>query len=84
MTDPEAVGMVLMALATIVSAFVLVAKPLLNLNRVITELESTLRHMQEVMAERGKRMDEIEARQERTEGMVLDHEYRLKRVEEDR
>lgn len=81
MTDPEAVGTVLIALATIVSAFVLVAKPLLRLNSVITELEATLRHMEGVMAERGARLSELEAKEERIEDRVTDHEYRIKSLE---
>lgn len=81
MTDPEAVGTVLIALATIVSAFVLVAKPLLRLNSVITELEATLRHMEGVMAERGARLSELEAKAERIEDRVTDHEYRIKTLE---
>ena len=84
MTDPEAVGTVLIALATIVSAFVLVAKPLLRLNSVITELEATLRHMEGVMAERGARLSELEAKEERIEDRVTDHEYRIKSLEDRR
>ena len=80
--EAEAVGTVVLALSAILGLFVIVAKPMLNLDRTITELEATLRHMQEVMAERGRRIDETEARLDRAEDRIVDHEYRIKRVEE--
>ncbi len=81
MTDPEAVGTVLIALSTIIGAFVLAAKPLLRLSSVITELESTLRHMEGIMAERGARLSELETKSERIEDRLTDHEYRIKSLE---
>ena len=81
--EAEAVGTVVLALSAILGLFVIVAKPLLNLDRTITELEATLRHMQEVMAERGRRIDETEARLDRAEDRIVDHDYRIKRLEED-
>lgn len=80
--EAEAVGTVVLALSAILGLFVVIAKPMLNLDRTITELEATLRHMQEVMAERGRRIDETEARLDRAEDRIVDHEYRIKRVEE--
>lgn len=80
--EAEAVGTVVLALSAILGLFVIVAKPMLNLDRTITELEATLRHMQEVMAERGRRIDETEARLDRAEDRIVDHKYRIKRVEE--
>ena len=83
MSEAEAIGMVLMALASIISAFMLVASPILKLNRTMTELEATLRCMRDRNAERDAVLKDYGARIDRVEDTVAEHEYRLDRIKED-
>lgn len=83
MSEAEAIGMVLMALASIIGAFTLVASPLLKLNRTMTDLEATLRCMRDRNAERDAVLKEHGTRLDRMEDTVAEHEYRIDRMEED-
>ena len=83
MSEAEVVGTVLMALASIIGAFMLVASPLLKLNRTMTELETTLRCMRDRNVERDAVLKDHGARIDKVEDTVAEHEYRLDRIEED-
>lgn len=81
--DPEAVGMVILALSTIFGAFAIVAKPMLSLNATITRLESVLTSLQEKMAEASRMMRDQDARLDRAETTLTEHGLRIERLEEE-
>lgn len=81
--EAETVGMVLLALSTILGAFAIVAKPMLSLNATITRLESVLNSLQEKMAEAGRTMRDQDARLDRAETTLTEHGLRIERLEEE-
>lgn len=81
--EAEAVGMVVLALSTILGAFAIVAKPMLSLNATITRLESVLTSLQEKMAEAGRTMRDQDARLDRAETTLTEHGLRIERLEEE-
>lgn len=81
--EAETVGMVLLALSTILGAFAIVAKPMLNLNATITRLESVLTSLQEKMAEATSVIKAQDARLDRAETTLTEHGLRLERLEEE-
>ena len=83
MSEAEVIGAVLMALASIIGAFTLVASPILKLNRTMTDLEATLRCMRDRNVERDAILKDHGSRLDRMEDTVAEHEYRIDRMEED-
>lgn len=81
--EAEAVGAVLLALSTILGAFAIIAKPMLQLNATITRLESVLESLQEKMAEAGRIMRDQDARLDRAETTLTEHGLRIERLEEE-
>ena len=81
--EAEAVGAVLLALSTILGAFAIVAKPMLQLNATITRLESVLTSLQEKVAEAGRIMRDQDARLDRAETTLTEHGLRIERLEEE-
>lgn len=81
--EAEAVGMVVLALSTIMGAFAVVARPMLQLNATITRLESVLTSLQEKMAEAGRIMRDQDARLDRAETTLTEHGLRIERLEEE-
>ena len=81
--EAEAVGAVLLALSTILGAFAIVARPMLQLNATITRLESVLTSLQEKMAEAGRIMRDQDARLDRAETTLTEHGLRIERLEEE-
>lgn len=83
MVEAETVGMVLLALSTIIGAFAVVAKPILKLNATIVRLESVLTSLQEKVAEAGRIMHDQDARLDRAETTLTEHGLRIERLEEE-
>ena len=81
--EAETVGAVLLALSTILGAFAIVAKPMLQLNATITRLESVLTSLQEKVAEAGRIMRDQDARLDRAETTLTEHGLRIERLEEE-
>lgn len=81
--EAEAVGMVLLALSTILGAFAVVAKPMLQLNSTITRLESVLNALQEKMTEAGTVIKAQDSRLDRAETTLTEHGMRIERLEEE-
>lgn len=81
--EAETVGAVLLALSTILGAFAIIAKPMLNLNATITRLESVLTSLQEKVAEAGRIMRDQDARLDRAETTLTEHGLRIERLEEE-
>ena len=81
--EAETVGAVLLALSTILGAFAIIAKPMLNLNATITRLESVLTSLQEKMQEAGKVIRDQDARLDRAETTLTEHGLRIERLEEE-
>ena len=80
MAEAEAVGMVLLALSTILGAFAVVAKPMLRLDQTITRLELTLEHMQSQAKNVDNALAVHESRLDRAEDRLTEHDYRLRAV----
>jgi len=83
MNEAEAIGMVLIALASIIGMFSAVAGPLLRLNKTMTELETTLKCMRERNSERDASLQDHEKRLGRVEDTATEHEFRITRIEND-
>lgn len=83
MTEAETVGVVLMAMVTIIGAFAAVAKPMLRLDQTITKLEATLQHLQDKMTEAGSAIRTQDARLDRAETTLTEHGMRIERLEEE-
>ena len=81
--EAAAVGMVLLALSTILGAFAVVAKPMLQLNSTITRLESVLNALQEKMTEAGAVIKAQDSRLDRAETTLTEHGMRIERLEEE-
>ena len=81
--EAEAVGMVVLALSTILGAFAVVAKPMLQLNATITRLEAVLNALQEKMAEVGGTIKAQDSRLDRAETTLTEHGMRIERLEEE-
>lgn len=81
--EAEAVGMVVLALSTILGAFAVVAKPMLQLNATITRLEAVLNTLQEKMAEVGTTIKTQDSRLDRAETTLTEHGMRIERLEEE-
>ena len=81
--EAEAVGMVLLALSTILGAFAVVAKPMLQLNATITRLEAVLNSLQEKMVEVGTAIKTQDSRLDRAETTLTEHGMRIERLEEE-
>ena len=81
--EAEAVGMVVLALSTILGAFAVVAKPMLQLNATITRLEAVLNSLQEKMVEVGTAIKTQDSRLDRAETTLTEHGLRIERLEEE-
>ena len=81
--EAEAVGMVVLALSTILGASAVVAKPMLQLNATITRLEAVLNALQEKMAEAGTVIKTQDSRLDRAETTLTEHGMRIERLEEE-
>lgn len=81
--EAEAVGMVVLALSTILGAFAVVAKPMLQLNATITRLEAVLNSLQEKMVEVGTAIKAQDSRLDRAETTLTEHGLRIERLEEE-
>lgn len=81
--EAEAVGMVVLALSTILGAFAVVAKPMLQLNATITRLEAVLNALQDRMAEVGSTIRVQDTRLDRAETTLTEHGMRIERLEEE-
>jgi len=84
MVEAEAVGMVLLALSTILSVFAVVAKPLLRLDQTITKLEVTLEHLQQSTDSMSSTISAHEHRLDVVEDRLTDHDYRIRGLENDK
>lgn len=82
MIEAEAVGMVLLALSTILGVFISVAKPLLRLDQTITRLELTLSQMEKQAESMNSAISTHEHRLDVAEDRLTDHDYRIRRIEE--
>ena len=82
MIEAEAVGMVLLALSTILGVFISVAKPLLRLDQTITKLELTLNQMEKHSESMDAILSTHEHRLDVAEDRLTDHDYRIRRIEE--
>ena len=81
--EAEAVGMVLLALSTILGAFAVVAKPLLQLNSTITRLEAVLESLKGKMDEAAGAIRSQDSRLDRAETTLTEHGMRIERLEEE-
>ena len=81
--EAETVGMVVLALSTILGAFAVVAKPMLQLNATITRLEAVLNSLQEKMVEVGTAIKTQDSRLDRAETTLTEHGMRIERLEEE-
>ena len=81
--EAETVGAVLLALSTILGAFVIIAKPMLSLNATITRLEAVLTSLQEKMTEVTGAVRSQDSRLDRTETVLTEHGLRIERLEEE-
>jgi len=81
MAEAEVVGMVLLALSTILGVFGLIAKPMLRLDQTITRLEITLEHIQGQAKNVEETISVHETRLDRAEDRLTEHDYRLRAVE---
>ena len=81
--EAEAVGMVVLALSTILGAFAVVATPMLQLNATITRLEAVLNSLQEKMVEVGTAIKTQDSRLDRAETTLTEHGMRIERLEEE-
>lgn len=82
MIEAEAVGMVLLALSTILGVIISVAKPLLRLDQTITKLELTLNQMEKHSEALDAAISTHEHRLDVAEDRLTDHDYRIRRIEE--
>lgn len=83
MVEAEALGMVLLALSTILGVFAAIAKPLLRLDQTITKLELTLNQMERHADALDNTINTHEHRLDVAEDRLTEHDYRLRRIEED-
>ena len=83
MTELEGIGMVVVALGSIIGLIVAVSGPLVKLNSAITRLETVLTALQDKMADAGSTIKAIDSRLDRVETTATEHGLRIERLEEE-
>lgn len=83
MSDLEGIGMVVVALGSVIGLVAAISGPLVKLNSAITRLETVLTALQDRMAEAGGTLKNLDARLDRVETTATEHGLRLERLEEE-
>ena len=82
MSEAETVGMVLLALVTIFGAFAMVARPLMRLDQTLVTLEASIDRLKELIEEQREKTRDHEKRLDEAEKALIDHDHRLRKMED--